>query len=132
MSPAEEVENASLNVPRAMWWSYLLNVGTGIIMLITSKAALDHSYILQNSDNPVLFCIGPLDTALASDAPYLILFKNTGSDAMTFILMAILLLLVYSGNITALASTSRELWAFSRDHGLPFSSWISKVLPLPP
>ena len=30
---AEEVEDASLNVPRAMWWSYLMNVFMGIVML---------------------------------------------------------------------------------------------------
>jgi len=113
VSVAEEVENASLNVPRAIWWSYLLNVGMGLIMLVT-----------------MLFCIGPLENALASEAPYLILFKNTGSDAVAYTLLCILLLLVFSGNITALASTSRELWAFSRDNGFPFSSWISKVLSL--
>lgn len=41
---SEEVEDASLIVPRCMWWSYLGNVFAGIIMLIT-----------------MLFCIGPLD-----------------------------------------------------------------------
>ncbi|EDO04644.1 hypothetical protein SS1G_07127 [Sclerotinia sclerotiorum 1980 UF-70] len=107
---AEEVEDASVNVPRAMWWSYILNVALGIIMLIT-----------------LLFCIGPLDAAIASPAPYLRLFLNTGSDAMATALMIILLILVFSGNITALATTSRELWAFSRDKGFPFSTWISRM-----
>ena len=32
---SEEVENASLVVPRCMWWSYLGNVLFGIIMLTT-------------------------------------------------------------------------------------------------
>lgn len=41
---SEEVEDAGLVVPRAMWWSYLGNVLFGIIMLIT-----------------MLFCLGPLD-----------------------------------------------------------------------
>jgi amino acid transporter len=41
---SEEVANASIIVPRAMWWSYVLNVSLGFIMLIT-----------------MLFCIGPLD-----------------------------------------------------------------------
>ncbi|KAJ8065439.1 hypothetical protein OCU04_006124 [Sclerotinia nivalis] len=107
---SEEVEDASISVPRAMWWSYILNVVLGIITLIT-----------------MLFCIGPLDAAIASPAPYLRLFLNTGSDAMATALMIILLILVFSGNITALATTSRELWAFSRDKGFPFSTWISKM-----
>ncbi|KAF7880907.1 uncharacterized protein EAF02_006798 [Botrytis sinoallii] len=115
---SEEVEDASINVPRAMWWSYILNVFLGIITLIT-----------------MLFCIGPLDAAIESPAPYLSLFLNTGSEAMATALMIILLILVFSGNITALATTSRELWAFSRDKGFPCSLWISKMnhkLNIPP
>lgn len=93
-----------------MWWSYVMNVFLGIIMLAT-----------------MLFCIGDLDDALESTAPYLNLFLNTGSTAMATVLMIILLLLIFSGNITALASTSREMWAFSRDKGFPYSKWISRV-----
>jgi choline transport protein len=109
---AEEVEDASRNVPLAMWWSFVLNVVMGLAMLLT-----------------MLFCIGPLDLALEADAPYLALFKNTGSDALATFLLVVLLILIFSGNITALATTSRELWAFSRDKGFPFSNWISKVIP---
>jgi amino acid transporter len=93
-----------------MWWSFLLNVFMGIITLIT-----------------MLFCIGPLEAVLASEAPYLILYQNTGSNAVAFVLLIILLILVFLGNITALATTSRELWAFSRDKGFPFSKWMSKM-----
>jgi amino acid transporter len=93
-----------------MWWSFVLNVVMGIAMLIT-----------------MLFCIGDLDAAINTDAPYLILFQNTGSTGMALFLLVILLVLVFMGNITALATTSRELWAFSRDKGFPCSGWISKV-----
>ncbi|KAH6668007.1 amino acid transporter-like protein [Halenospora varia] len=103
---SEEVEDASINVPRAMWWSFVLNVIMGIAML---------------------FCIGDLDTAINADAPYLILFENTDSKGLTFFLLALLLVLVFAGNITALATTSRELFAFARDKGFPFSTWISKM-----
>jgi choline transport protein len=94
-----------------MWWSYILNVFMGIVVLVT-----------------MLFCIGPLEPALDSTAPYLILFNNTGSTSVALTLSIILFLLVFSGNITALATTSREMWAFSRDRGFPFSKWISKVV----
>lgn len=110
---SEEVEDAGLNVPRAMWWSYIMNVILGIAMLIT-----------------MLFCIGPLENVINSGAPYLILFQNTGSNAIAFVLMVVLFLLIALGNITALATTSRELWAFSRDKGFPCSRWISKVCSL--
>lgn len=107
---SEEVEDAGLIVPRCMWWSYLLNVGMGTVMLIT-----------------MLFCIGPLEGALNSGVPYLTLFDNTGSVAVSLVLSIILFLLILSGNITALATCSREVWAFSRDRGFPFSKWISHV-----
>ena len=41
---SEEVEDASITVPRCMWYSYIGNVLMGIIMLVT-----------------MLFCIGPLE-----------------------------------------------------------------------
>lgn len=107
---SEEVEDASLNVPRAIWWSYLVNVVMGIAMLIT-----------------MLFCLGPLESVVGNTTPYLILFQNTGSNVISFVLLINLFLLVSLGNITVLATTSRELWAFSRDKGLPAWSWISKI-----
>lgn len=110
MSAAEEVEDASWIVPRAMWWSYVINVFLGIIMLIT-----------------MLFGIGSLEATLEADAPYLNLFVNTGSTGVALFLTIVLLLLIFAGNITTLATVSRELWAFSRDKGFPFSRWISHV-----
>ncbi|KAI9661029.1 MAG: hypothetical protein M1821_009356 [Bathelium mastoideum] len=107
---AEETEDASLVVPRSMWWAYVGNIFTGIIMLIT-----------------MLFCMGPLDAASNSDSPYLLLFNNTGSPALSIVLNVILLLLIYAGNITGLAALSREVWAFARDRGLPFSDWIGHM-----
>ncbi|KAF2471723.1 amino acid transporter, partial [Lindgomyces ingoldianus] len=107
---SEEVEDASLVVPRCMWWSYIVNVLLGILMLIT-----------------MLFGIGSLDSALDSTAPYLNLFTNTGSTGMALFLSILLFLLIFSGNITALATCSRELWAFSRDKGFPCSRWISRM-----
>jgi len=93
-----------------MWWSFLLNVFMGVAMLIT-----------------MLFCIGSLDDAMNAEVPYLQLFINTGSNALALALTIILLILIFSGNITALATTSREVFAFSRDKGFPFSSWLSKM-----
>jgi choline transport protein len=107
---AEKVENTSLNVLRAMWWSYIVNVFMGPIVLIT-----------------MLFCIGDLDNAINSDAPYLVLFTDTGSQGVALLLCIVLFFLIFSGNITTLATASRELWAFSQDKGFPFSRWISHV-----
>lgn len=59
--------------------------------------------------------------------PYLILFNNTGSQAFSVILNVVLPLLVYAGNITALATCARWMRAFARDRGLPFSKWIGHM-----
>ncbi|RMZ87432.1 hypothetical protein DV736_g5340, partial [Chaetothyriales sp. CBS 134916] len=107
---SEEVSDASLVVPRVMWWSYIINVVLGIVGLIT-----------------MLFCIGTLDQALNTEVPYLQLFLNSGSQALTYVLIIILFVLIFSGNITALATTSREVFAFARDSGFPFSSWLNKM-----
>ncbi|KAK5169166.1 uncharacterized protein LTR77_006475 [Saxophila tyrrhenica] len=125
---SEEVGNASLVVPRAMWWSYVGNVLAGIVMLIT-----------------MLFCIGPLDpvvrpheaqlqmstdlmvSQIKSGVPYLLLFDRTGSKGLSLALNIILFLLIYLGNITALATAAREMFAFARDRGLPFSKWVGKM-----
>lgn len=93
-----------------MWWSYVLNASLGIITLIT-----------------MLFCIGPLDDALNAEVPYLQLFLNTGSQTLAIILTILLFVLIFSGNITCLATTSREVFAFSRDRGFPFSRFMAKM-----
>ncbi|KAK7045423.1 polyamine transporter tpo5 [Paramarasmius palmivorus] len=107
---AEEVEDASSIVPRTMWWSYIYNVILGLIVLVT-----------------MFFCIGSLEGALEADAPYLPLFVNTGSESVALFLSILLFILIFAGNITSFATVSRELWAFSRDRGFPFSRWISRM-----
>ncbi|KAF4459990.1 amino acid permease 2 (AAP-2) [Fusarium albosuccineum] len=107
---AEEVKNASIVVPRAIWWSYVGNVLFGFVMLIT-----------------MLFCIGPLDSVIESDWPFITLFDRTGSQSLNLFFNVILWLLVYLGNITTLATCARETWAFARDRGLPGSQWIGHM-----
>lgn len=107
---SEEVEDASVTVPRCMVWSFVGNIFAGFVMLIA-----------------MLFCIGPLEDVLAVDVPYALLFNNTGSRPLSLFLNLLLLILIYAGNITSLATSAREMWAFSRDNGLPFSPWLSKM-----
>lgn len=99
-----------MTVPRAMWWSYVFNISMAFVMVIT-----------------MLYAIGPVDTILEADLPYLNLFSATGSVGVALFLAIVLFVLIYAGNVTALATTSREVWAFARDRGFPFSAWISRV-----
>lgn len=75
----------------------------------------------------MLFCIGPLEDALNTDSPYLQLFDNTGSVGVATLLCIVVLLLLYVGNVTCLATSSREVFAFARDKGFPFSSWLAEI-----
>jgi choline transport protein len=41
----------------------------------------------------------------------------------------ILVVLVFFAAVSVTAASSRQIWAFSRDKGLPFSSWVEYVRP---
>lgn len=85
------------------------------------------SHIRTCSDKNSSFCIGPLDQVIQSGVPYLLLFDRTGNKGLSMALNIILFLLIYLGNVTALATCAREMFAFARDRGLPFSKWIGKM-----
>lgn len=107
---SEEVADAGLVVARCIWWSYLLNSSLALGTVFT-----------------ILFCFGPLDDAINADIPYLDLFLNMNNSAVAIFVLVLILILIYIGNITGLATVSRETWAFARDKGFPFSRWISKM-----
>ena len=110
---SEEIENAGVIVPKTMIWSFLVNIPLTYILLLT-----------------FLFCIGNLNDALSSSTgyPFMYAFQNaTGSvPASTGLSFLVLLLLVFI-TISALASASRQTFAFARDNGLPFTTWIGHV-----
>ncbi|KAF2471005.1 putative amino acid permease [Lindgomyces ingoldianus] len=110
---AEEVKDASINVPRSMFFTIFLNGALGFAMIIA-----------------ILFCIGDVDNALATPTgyPFIEIFRNAtqstaGATAMTSILIALIIFATFG----YVASASRQLWAFARDQGLPFSNVIAKV-----
>lgn len=76
------------------------------------------------------FCLGDLDTALSSPTGYdfIEVFMNaTNNHGGTSAMTAILITLVICATFGFLASASRQTWAFARDHGLPFSNFLSHV-----
>lgn len=111
---SEEVKDAGIVVPRAIICSYVVNGLMGLILLI--------SY---------LFCIPSIDDALgdATGYPFLYVFRSSMSTGAVNALTTVVLLLVISSNIDFGTSASRQAYAFARDNGLPFSSWISSVHP---
>ncbi|EMC93285.1 hypothetical protein BAUCODRAFT_235090 [Baudoinia panamericana UAMH 10762] len=112
---SEELKDASLQLPRAMIWATFGNGIMGIGMLIT-----------------FCFCITDLQALLDSDSEYPVinvLYSATHSYAGTVVLGCVLIVLLFFSTVTTIASASRQVWAFSRDCGLPFSTWIRYVPP---
>jgi amino acid transporter len=111
---AEEVTDAGRNVPNAMFWAYVSNGILGFILIITYN-----------------FTMTDVDAALndPTEYPFIWLFRQAVSTGGVNALTIIILILVIASNISFNASTSRQTFAFARDKGLPFSSWIGKVHP---
>lgn len=110
---AEETRNASAVVPRAMLWSYFVNGIMNFIMLVTYCFSYKD---LQNiSADPSGFQFVQA-FALATGS-------NSGGAALTCVLIVLNAFAVF--NFTA--STSRQIFAFARDYGLPGHVWLAKV-----
>ena len=113
---SEEIENASIIVPRAIMASYVVSGVTAFASLVA-----------------VLFCTNDIDAALKSPTGYPfmeILLSATGSTAGTIILLAIITVMDVVASVSCMASASRQLWSFSRDRGVPGWKLISRVCQL--
>jgi len=109
---AEEVLNSS-TVPEAMIGAVLVNgiLGLGVCIAFS-------------------FTVGDLASALSSPTGYdfiEVFFSATNSLAGSSTMTAILIALVTSASVGFLATATRQTWAFARDRGLPFSTFLAKV-----
>lgn len=109
---AEEVKNASISVPKAMLSIYIVNF---LVLWPTVITLCYHAPSIEDT------------LADSTGYPGLYAFRAAASPAWTTVLLAFIAFIFVAGNITYLAAVTRDLFAFSRDHGLPFSAWISKV-----
>jgi choline transport protein len=99
---SEELKDASIQLPKAMMWSICLNGVMGITMLIS-----------------FCFCIKNVATFVNLETDYpiiLVLYRATGSYAGTMVLATILIVLLFVSTVTTVASSSRQIWSFARDH----------------
>lgn len=111
---AEEVRNASVSIPRVMMATWVFNYITIFIALVT-----------------IAYHMPDIDLALAdaTEFPVIYVLRQTMSLAWLNVVLVVILLLLILGNLSYLASVTRDLFAFARDQGLPFSGWIGKVDP---
>ncbi|MCJ1286079.1 hypothetical protein MMC26_005421 [Xylographa opegraphella] len=110
---SEELRNASKSLPRSMIFTAIFNGLLGFIMVIT-------------------FCytVGDITSVLSTPTgyPFIQVFYNatkstSGTTAMTSIMIA---LSTFCG-MTNMATASRQLFAFARDRGVPFSGVFKHV-----
>lgn len=110
---AEELRDASRNLPRAMLSYAALNYTLGFVMLLV-----------------FLFVLGDIDTVLNSPTgqPWIeVIWNATRSFGGTIAMVAIVAFFFLFASVNTNTTSSRQLFAFARDGGLPYSSWISRV-----
>jgi choline transport protein len=109
---AEEVADAAVAVPRAMITIFLVDCILVFPLIIT-----------------ICYHLPDIDAALndSTDYPGIYIMRQAMSNAWIAVILAIMTAIVMASNITYLAGVSRDLFAFARDQGLPFSAWFSKV-----
>jgi len=76
----------------------------------------------------VIYTIGPLDQALQASTGFPIInlfFNSTQSFPATAVMTTVLIISQAQGGIASLAAASRQLWAFARSGGVPFSRFFA-------
>jgi amino acid transporter len=109
----EEMKSASKEAPKAIILSVVLGAVTGFAFLLT-----------------LCFCIGDINSTAntTTGVPVIqIFYDSTGSKVGTCFLASMIAIIVIVAGNNLLAEGSRSVYAFARDHGLPFSGVLSKV-----
>jgi choline transport protein len=111
----EEMKNASKEAPRAIVMSVWLGAISGFVFLVSA-----------------FYCIGDIEATATSPTgvPLIQIFydstQSVGGSCWLATMVTVICLLA-SNALTA--EGSRSLYAFARDHGLPFSKVFAKVEP---
>ncbi|KAK3679100.1 hypothetical protein LTR37_021446 [Vermiconidia calcicola] len=110
---AEELEDASYILPRAMCLAAIVNYILGFSMTIT-----------------FMFNLGSLkdDLASATGQPWVAVIQRiTRSRAASIILTVLMIIMFFFCAVNVLTTSSRQVFAFARDKGIPFHRFFSQV-----
>lgn len=94
-------------------WSVVPNAALGFLLAVT-----------------LIFTLGDINSILATPTgqPFIqVFFNGTQSYAATNAMTAVVIILLTSCCVSEVATSSRQIWSFARDRGLPFSGWLSQV-----
>ncbi|KMU86435.1 hypothetical protein CIHG_04224 [Coccidioides immitis H538.4] len=112
---AEELKDASRHLPRAMMITASVNYLVGFMILLAA-----------------MFVVGNVKEVLETPtgAPWVQILLNATQDRKpVLVLMAFIIFFLLFCAINANTTSSRQLYAFARDGGLPYSEWISRPPP---
>lgn len=109
---AEEVQGSSRVTPQTMTWAYMANVLLAFTMMLV-----------------FLFGMTDVATATTEAFPFVWVLRNSLSTVGATAITALMFILIVMTTTNCFASTARQVFAFARDGGLPFSSWMKKVNP---
>lgn len=107
---AEEVKGSSRVTPQTMAGAYMLNVPLAFAMMLV-----------------FLFAMTDVASATLEAFPFVWVLRNSLSMAGATAITALMFILIVMTTTNCFASTARQSFAFARDGGLPFSSWMKKV-----
>jgi amino acid transporter len=110
---AEEIKNVSQTLPNAIMAGVAVNGILGFLMVIT-----------------LCFTLGDVTNILTTPTGYpfiQIIFNATQNYPATNVMTSIVIIVFTSAVISEIATSSRQLWSFARDGGLPFSSFIAQA-----
>lgn len=113
---AEEIHGANVVIPWCMLSTTLLNGILGFAMLVA-----------------ILFVTVDIDSVLKSPTgalgfPFMqVLYDATGSRGGATAMICLIIIMMICASIAFLATSSRIVFAFGRDRGLPFSRTMATV-----
>lgn len=116
---SEELRNASKSLPRAMIITMILNGILGFVMLVT------FCMVLGGFGDRLDDILSTPTTQPFIQIFYEVVQNKAGATLMT----CIFIVMEVCGVINNIATSSRQLWAFARDKGVPFSAWFAVVQP---
>jgi choline transport protein len=103
---SEEVKDAAKSVPKAMLSIYVVNFCLIFPAILT---ICYHIPVVGDAlDDPTLY-------------PTIYVLRQSMSNGWITVILVIIVLLLICSNITYLAAVTRDMFAFARDQGLPFS-----------
>jgi len=110
---SEEVKDAAWVLPRSMVATAIINYILGFVMTVTIMSTLGDLNSILNS---------------TTDQPYVqALLNATQSRVGTSILTSVVAIMLVFGCVNLVTTSSRQLFAFARDKGLPFSDFLAYV-----